>query len=479
MAKGSAGGPCVKCYLGFALVVVIVLAATNVWNPFPNVWDWVNRSQPLSEPDVVWQQRVGGSPKSVTIAGNTVVVEQRTAVESRSLATGIRLWERKADWSAVAGGERDPVVAIGKLLVKGYELLDPESGAVRRRDTAAVGVWTYRNALLDVHCADARDCTLTAWDPRGNTPSWTAFLPGIGAGLFADNPSVLGSRRLTTERVDDAAGGPELMPPLLGFPVDGRVHIVDTATGRVVQEVEPGRNDRVVVVGGRMLRIEARGQDGTCYFTVVARDPATGREVWRRDGINLRTADSAGCVQREDPQGGQNVLVGVAPDAREAVLDAYDGRLLWVGAKGGKLLAVDDRYALARAADKKSISGYELPIEAARWTRRANQEGGVALTNYAAVVVDREPDRIVALDPRTGRELANLRSSAEVFAVGPAGMVIGDGRDIGYIRFSGATTGSPGSPGPGTGPGDGPGDDSGCGGPKQEQCPPADGGKDG
>ena len=36
-----------------------------------------------------------------------------------------------------------------------------------------------------------------------------------------------------------------------------------------------------MVVGGRLLRIEARSADGTCYFTFVARDPATGTEVWR------------------------------------------------------------------------------------------------------------------------------------------------------------------------------------------------------
>ncbi|MGI5213017.1 PQQ-binding-like beta-propeller repeat protein [Plantactinospora sp. CA-290183] len=474
MAKGSVG---VKSALAVALVVVVVLALTNVWNPFPSIWDRINRSQPLSDPDVVWQQRVGGSPKSVTIAGNAVVLEYRTRVEARSLATGIRLWERKADWAAVAGGDRDPVVAVGKLLVKGYELLDPESGAVRRRDNRAIGVWTYRNALLDVRCGDPRECTLTAWDPRGNAPLWTAFLPGVRAGLFADNPEVLGSRRLTTERVQEEAGGPEMMPPLLGFPVDHRVHIVDTATGRTVHETQPGEQDRIVVVGGRMLRIEARSADGTCYFTLIARDPANGQEVWRREGINLRTADGGGCVQREDPQGGQNVVVGVAADARETVLDAYDGRLLWVGARGEKLLAVDDRYALSRSADKQRVAGREHAIEAARWTRPVNPDGGAALTPYAAVIVDRKPDRIIALDPRSGRELALLRSSAEVFAVGPTGMVIGDGRDIGFYRFAGVPAAPPAGPGPGNPDAD-PGDGTACGGPKQEACPP-DGGKDG
>ncbi len=115
-----------------------------------------------------------------------------------------------------------------------------------------------------------------------------------------------------------------------------------------------------------------------------------------------------------------------------------------------------------------------------RWTRPLGPKGSAALTPYAAVLVNREPDRILVLEPRTGRELADLRSSAQVLAVGPEGMVIGDGRDIGYLRF-GARAGTPdgsdtGVPDPGTRPGDtGPT----CDGPKDAPCPPADGGTDG
>lgn len=471
-----------KCWLAFALMILVLLVATNVWNPFPGVWEWVSRSEPLSTPEPVWQQRLGGTGQSVTIAGNVVIIEHRTSVESRSLSSGVQLWERKADWAAVAGGEQDPVVAVGKFLVKGYELVDPESGAVRRRDTAAVGVWTYRNALLDARCFQPKDCTLTAWDPRGTAPLWTADVPGIGVAVLADNPEVLGTRPLITGRVDSHAGGPEFMPPLLGFPIDGRVHVLDTATGRVLRNIEPGRQERVVVVGGRVLRVGARAGDGTCYFTIEARDPATDQQVWRRDGLNLRTADGAGCVQRQDPPGGQNVVVGVGADMREAIIDAYDGRLLWVGTRGEKLLAVDDRSALVRAGDRKSVIGHELARQSPSWTRAVSPDGGAALARYAALVVDEQPNRIVALDPLTGRELANLRSSAKVLAVGPQGMIIGQGREIGYVRF-GASAGAPPDPGPGHSPdpSGGPGPDGPvCDGPKQEQCPPpADRGKDG
>ncbi|MEV1285967.1 PQQ-binding-like beta-propeller repeat protein [Micromonospora sp. NPDC049679] len=493
MAKGTTGGPCVKCLVAFVATVIIVLAATNVWNPFPTVWDWVGRNQPLSEPDVVWQQRIGGTPKTVTITDTAVVVEERLAVEARSLASGVQLWRKKVDWAAVAGGGDSAVVAIGHLLVKGYEVLDPSSGAVRRRDDQAVAVWTYRNALLDVRCAGPRDCLLSAWAPRGTKPLWTTPLPGIGFVLFADNPELLGARPLTTRQVAVHAGGPELMPPLLGFPIDGRVHVVDTALGRTVQELQPDQHQRISVVGGRVLRTVATSEDGTCYFTVEAHDPANGQRVWRKAGVNLRTANGAGCVQRENPAGSQNVIVGVSPERRELVIDAYDGRTLWTGAEGEPLLAVDDRYALARGADGGSLKGYELGVRAQRWNRPVQPDANAALARYAAVVVERKPDRIIALDPRTGRELIRLNSSAKVLALGPGGMVIGEGREIGYVRF-GAVPEQPGIPRPGpdgtapvpgdTGPAPGDGgpgpDDAGpdgqpCDGPKEPSCPTRNG----
>ncbi|MFY1704693.1 hypothetical protein ACN28G_23690 [Micromonospora sp. WMMA1923] len=471
-----------------ALVAVVVLAATGLWNPFPGMWDWVKRSKPISEPDVIWQERIGGTPQSVTIAGDAVVVEQRTRVEARSLATGVQLWERKADWAAVAGGDRDAVVAVGKLLVKGYDLLDPNTGAVRRRVDDAVAVWTYQNLLLDARCAGATDCTLSAWEPRGEQPLWTAFLPGVSTSWLADNPDVLDTRRLTATRVDDGVAGAEPVPPLLGFPVDGRVHVVDTATGRVLQDVQPGRDERLSVVGGRLVRITARSAEGACLFTVTAGDPATGQQVWRRTGINLRTADSAGCAQREDPQGARNVLIGMGSDGREAVLDGYSGRLLQVNAVDEKLLAVDDRYTVTRSADQRSIVGRELDVDRERWTRPANDRTRAMLTPYGAVVSDEKPSRLAVVEPRTGRELVSLRTAANALAVGPGGMIIGEGREIGYVRFGasnappgggapGAGDGAPGAPGGPDAPG-GQGDQRDCG-PKQEACPEAERDKDG
>ncbi|GLI02087.1 PQQ-binding-like beta-propeller repeat protein [Phytohabitans aurantiacus] len=463
MAKGTAGGRAGWVVAG--LIVLVVLVATNVWNPFPDMWEWVSRTRPLSSPDTAWQQSVGGQPKSVTITGSVAVVEQGTSVEGRSLGTGVRLWKREVNWGAVAGEGDNAVVVVGELLKKGYEVIDPRSGIVWRKDTQAVAVWTYRDALLDVRCSDAKDCTLSAWEPRGTKPRWTAELPGVGFVLFADNPDLLDAKPLTARGIAGDVAGPVVLPSLLGFPIDNKVRVVDTSDGRVARDFEPEREDRYAVVGGRLVRVEARSGDGTCYFTVTATDAATDRQVWQKEALNLRTASGAGCTQRDDPNGGQNVVVGVGANGREVVVDAYDGRILWLGKKGEKLQAVDDSYAIVRPEDGKSVVSYAYGASRPRWTKPVHDsKAQTAITPYAVVTVQEDPHRITAWAPSSGKELVTIKSEAKVWAVGPAGMIIGEGRHIGYVPFAGVTSTPNGTRAPnGTGA-------EGCDGPKEPQC---------
>jgi hypothetical protein len=157
-AKGKGYGGWVVA----AILVVIFLVSTNTWNPFPDMWRWVNSSRSLSDPAPSWQQRIGGRPESVTQAGNALVVELHTSVEGRRISDGTQTWSRKADWSAVAGEGADSVAVVGKLLVKGYDVIDPASGRSLRHDSDSLAVWTYQDAILDVRCHSPKDCTLTA-----------------------------------------------------------------------------------------------------------------------------------------------------------------------------------------------------------------------------------------------------------------------------------------------------------------------------
>ncbi|GAA2519378.1 hypothetical protein GCM10010201_15600 [Pilimelia columellifera subsp. columellifera] len=425
-----------KCYLTLAAIIVIVLALTGVWNPFPAAWRWVNTSQELATPKVVWQQRLGGAPRGVTVTGDAVMIEHRTSVEARSTADGRRLWKRKADWAAPAGAGRRSAIVTGKLLVKGYEVLHPGDGRTLRRDTRAVAVWTFRDAVVDAGCVDGdTGCALTAWPTRGGGPLWRVPLPSVDFIMFADNPPLPAAATLTVPRVAPDAGGPAPMPRMLGFPFDDRVQVVDTANGRLVRDTPAGPDERVLLAGGRLIRVAARSRDGGCYFHTRATDPATEQEAWADETLNLRTAPS-GCVQREDPAGGGNVLVAVSPDGRELLIDAYDGRAVWTADGRERVAAAGDRHALIRSHDGRRISGVALGRNRAAWSREVAATTQAALVGSMALLVDPDSDTVVALDPGSGTVLLELRSAAKVSAVGPAGLFLTDGREFGYARFA-------------------------------------------
>jgi outer membrane protein assembly factor BamB len=316
-----------------AAVAVTVLATTRVWNPWPQVWSWITTSGPVA-PGTTWQQTLGGTPQSVAIAGEAVIVEYRTSVEAYGLTAAVKLWSSDADWASIAGKGANAVVVTGRLLTKGYQVLDPATGTVRRADTAASAVWTYQDAIVDLTCGGGDDCKLTAWDPRSGTQLWSVGTGGIGFVLDAANPDLPDTRRLISGAVDDDVAGPPVLPGLFGLPHDDEVRVIDTATGRLVQTVRPERGQRVAVVGGRVLTVTGTARDGTCYYGVVAGSPPGGRTVWQRDGLNLRTAENgSACEQSRDPAGGYNVVLGVDPYGREVLINGYDGRNLWYGDK--------------------------------------------------------------------------------------------------------------------------------------------------
>ncbi|KUL27609.1 PQQ-binding-like beta-propeller repeat protein [Actinoplanes awajinensis] len=412
-----------------AAITVTVLASTGVWNPFPQVWDWISTSGPVA-PGTQWQQRLGGTPQSVSVAGDAVVVEYRTSVEAYNLTTAVKLWSTDADWAALAGQGADAVVVTGRLLTKGYQVLDPRSGTVRRADTEASAVWTYQNGIVDLHCAGGNQCRLTAWDPRAGTQLWSVETGGIGFVLHAANPDLPDARRLGSGDVDDDAAGPAVMPGLIGLPDNGRVRVIDTANGHLVQTVQTGPDQRVAVVGGRLLTITGTAKDGTCYYGVVATTPPGNRTVWKRDGLNLRTAESD-CKQDRDPAGGYDVLLGVDPYGRQELISGSDGRILWYGDKTSEVLAVDDRYAVIRAGD--TIRGWSFGKGKVAWRQNGPAKAGAAITPYAVIVVS--PGRVTALAPANGAIRADVRTDAKVFTAAPGGLILVSGRDMAYLPY--------------------------------------------
>ena len=430
----ASDGGSVKNWALTALIVVILLATTGVWNPFPKIWAWVNSSSPIADGSSQWQVTLSGSPASVAIADDAVIVEYRTRVESYGLGAGAKLWQSDDDWATVAG-TADAVVVTGKLLTKGYQVREPRSGQVRRSDHAATAVWGYANAIVDLRCVKGGECELTAWDPRGSRPLWTVSTGNIGFVFDAANPDLPDTQPLTSSQVDGQVSGRPFMPTLIGLPEGGRIRIVDTAAGRVVQTVRPGPDERVSVTGGRVLTVTGTARDGTCYYSVVATDPPSG-PVWSRDDLNLRTAgDGSACRQDRDPAGGEDVVLGVDPTGHEELIAAYDGRRLWYGQKDQDVMALNDGYAVIRSADRRTFTGRSFTGAGTNWQRPVNDGASAAMSPYAAIIANTSPRRIIAVSPSSGRVLAEARTDAKVFAVAPTGLLAVHGRDMAYLPF--------------------------------------------
>jgi hypothetical protein len=424
-----------KAGTGWLVAVVVamtLLVTTGLWNPFPAIWDWMSRSRPLAEPAVHWQERLGGVPKSVTLLDRFVVVEQRESVEVRQRASGRRVWETKADWAAVAGSPERAVVVSGALLKKGYEVRDPATGLVLRRDDKASAVWSFANALLDVSCRTSKDCEVQAYEPYSGQLLWRAGLPGIGFVLFADNPKLALGAAFSPARIE-LNGQVRNMPPLLGFPVDNRIYVVETSEGRVMPAIAPNKLTSVTVLGGRVVHSVASKNEGTCIVNLSGRDGVSGTEVWHKAGYQLRTISGAGCDQPKEPVAGGNAVVSVRPDGKEALLDAGDGREVLTCEVGEKVLATNGIYAVVLSADKSKVSGFQLGKAKPLWTRKAGADVSAAITRTVVIISEHSPDRITFVDPVTGRVRNELRSGADVAAFDGTGVLLADRRELGYL----------------------------------------------
>ena len=463
VAKGR--GRRLQSAVGVLGVVALVTAYAMVkgWDPVSGVGDWLERLSPVSTPEPAWTARTGARPEHAVVAGRAIVVVMRDAVEARDAATGDKLWSREARWAAVAGTGSNGVVVASRGKGGGLEALDPATGAVRWDDGESRAVWTYREMLLTLTCSGQAECVLAGRAPADGRVLWRTSLPGDAKAPTGLNPALPGSQPRMSSTVDALAAAPGQVPALVGLPLAGRIHVVDTETGRRVREIESSDDAQVTVVGGRVLQVRVRGELGDCDYTIEARDPGTGQAVWRKDGYDLRTASGTICEQWRDPAGGGGgALSAVRDDGREVLLSAGDGRELWVGEPGERALATDGSRALVRTADGAAVRAVDLGGGTTLWEHEVDGAARVALTAEAAVIV--VDDRLWARDPGSGRVLAEARTIASVIGCGPAGVVIASGRTVGLLPFTSPAAGA--SPEAGTSPG---------GGPPAVTSPPADG----
>lgn len=227
------------------------------------------------------------------------------------------------------------------------------------------------------------------------------------------------------------------MPPLLGFPIDNRVHVVDTSTGRLLRAVPEDEHTAVHVLAGRVIHSTVVSRNGRCIPSVSGREGAGGSEIWRKDGYQLLSINGAGCQQRGEPKVGGNAVVAIRPDGFQALLDAGDGREVLVCGEGEKILGTDGTYAVVQTADESKIVGYAVGRAKPLWTREANKKATVTVTRTAIVLRDHSPDRIIVLDPANGNVRSEVRSGADVLAADARGLMLGDRRELGYLSLAG------------------------------------------
>lgn len=460
MAKGRRGR---QLWLLLAVFVYALLVGSGIApNPFPAIWGWLTEERPLAD-DLTWQDRLGSRPAAAAAAGDSLAVDAGTSTQLRRRGSGAVITpggqpeeaegELPADWVVVAGGPDDALVIISPRDSEGYEVRDPGTGAVLHTEERAAAVWGYRDAWLDLRCADNRACQLRSFRlgrAGVGQPVWTTDLPGERAGMLGAHPELAMPRGAAPDRIHSRVSGPEPVPPLLGLTVTRRgadvVVVVRTSDGAILQELEQARGERIMVVGDRVIRSTMQRHNGVCVSSVTGHEAISGTPVWGPQPYHLWTTEDVGCEQREPPLSGGTALVAVRPDGLPIVIDGFDGRVLWTGELDERVEDLSPELAIIRAADRTTRYAVRLGGDGEReWERTADPDAGVALAGCGVVIADRNPDRVYVWDPGNGETRLTRATSARVLACAPDGVVIADGRSIGFAPFDPAAV-DPGDP---------------------------------
>jgi outer membrane protein assembly factor BamB len=327
------------------------------------------------------------------------------------------------------------------MLSRGYQVRDPDTGAVLVDNDDARAVWGFQQIRMDLRCDTLRSCELRGYRPREERPLWRADLPGAVGSVVGVNPDLATAGVSVPARMHAAVSGPPPIPPLIGVPTDRRrVSVVSSATGQVVGQYEAASDELIMVVGDRVIRSTATRRDGVCLLAVSGYDLVTDTPVWGPEPYNLRTITGGGCDQRYAAVAAGAALVVVDPEGAERVIDASDGRVLWRGEPGERVQGLTEHLAVVKAADDPTVR-YAVMLDDQGgqrvWQRTVHADAEVMLTRCGVVVVDRDPDRIHVWDPVDGESLLTVRTSARVLACTADGLILADRRAIALATFDG------------------------------------------
>jgi hypothetical protein len=425
MAKGRAIGQ-FEAMLGVVglLALGVAYSIATGWNPLPRLQGWLDRNHTLAEPAPAWTVTTTDEPSSVVAVGTAVVIMTGRTVSGYTLGSGTQQWTKEVPWSAVAGS----VVVAGKNK-RGYDALEPATGAVRWSDATATGAWTFTDLVIGIACPQAGNCVLTARAPGNGAIRWQVALPGDVHGLGGANHKLAGVRPL-----GKATGLPEPVPPLLGFPVDDKVQVVDTRGGTRLTAYRSDQLTWATVAGNHVLVTGGYQKKGPCKPRADGRDPAGDRAAWHLDGYDLHTGTALGCDQRNEPAGAGGLIDATSPDGHEVLLDPATGEEAFRAGTGEKVIDTDGHLVLVRTADKDAVKAVDVTSGATRW-RRAAPKGVTVLLGPGVVVFSDPGSGKLTVVSLANHVLVDVTSRASVLGYAETGLFVTNGTEVGLISY--------------------------------------------
>jgi len=422
-----------------------ILITTKTWDPIPKLNQWWAAVTALSKPAPAWTKRLGGSPDvAAVMPGNVVVVASRGFVEAYQRSDGKQLWRHDAYW-ALPGGDivvmrqRPSNPDQDRAPDRGYAVLDPVSGAVIWSDREATSVWVFADVIVDLTCPDGAGCTLRSRRHHGNGGQiWAVPVSGNGRTISGPNPPLAGTRDPAGWFADAAAGSPGPLPPVIGVPIDGVIHVIDTQEGRQIREARPpDRQSRLAFSGERLLLSRSGPAETGCRQSVEAFHYRTEQSKWRKDGNDLDTASGAGCEQRRDPLGSGGYLVAIRPDSRPVLIFAEDGSERWTGVAGERVLATDGLLAVVEGADRKTVKVIDLNGDNnVVWSGLLGLRPEAAVTPDLIILRDTDKGRLIVLSHSGAKPLGEWKTETTVVGYGADAVIIARARTIGLLTLT-------------------------------------------
>lgn len=432
-----------------AVLTVTVLNATRIWEPWPAITSWWDHLTALADPEPPWSKRLGANPDLTAIVadGERVVTSAYDTVAAYD-RSGHEIWKQQAYWALTAGDVvvlRQKPSDRNKVNKTGYLVIDAESGAVLWGNPDATAVWVFANRILEMVCPKDGDCVLRAKTLRDNgLEIWHTTLPNRARTLNGPNPGLVTLRDPAGWFTTAAKGMPPEMPGVIGLRLDaGTIEIIDTVSGVRVREL--GNRDaqtRISVAGDRVLVVRSQRTDLGCRYSIEGRTWRTDTLAWQVRDVDLKSGSGTVCEQRSDPMGAGGRIIATSATNEPMLIDATDGSISWKGGAGASVLATDGKIAVVLRPDRKTVDVIDLigSTTPPRWSATLGLDPVAAVTPDFVVINDQDADQIIVLDHNAEagelRQRAKFKSRSTVCAIGNKGLLVGDGRRIGYVAFS-------------------------------------------